>query len=237
MNGPKQVCPSCGSESPADAQFCRDCGAILVRGGDTPRPAPTPLGSFEGEPSAARPPDDKDKGKSTAALVIAAIIVLGIALFFYERRNDDSQIPVPGELPSEMPTEVAPEAPPEAPPLARGEPTLPPPPSVRDPDFEQQPERLPEPPPRERAAAPPPEPELPSVESSPQFRPGWYRVKFRAPLFQSPSETAPIVTYLKPGTRIRVTHSVPGFLGVESTTGKAPGFVSSDDAEPERRRR
>ena len=234
MNGPKQVCPSCGSESPADAQFCRDCGAILVRSGDVPRPSPTPLGSFEGEPSAPRPPEDKDKGKSTAALVIAAIIILGIALFFYERRDDGTQIPVPGQLPYEMPTEIPPT---EAPPLAHDEPTLAPPPPVRDPDYERQPERLPEPPPRERDAAPPPEPELPSVESGRQFRPGWYRVKFRAPLFQSPSETAPIVTYLKPGTRIRVTHAVPGFLAVESTTGKAPGFVSTDDAEPERRGR
>jgi hypothetical protein len=30
-----------------------------------------------------------------------------------------------------------------------------------------------------------------------------------------------------------VTRVLPGFLAVESTTGKRPGFVSSDDALPE----
>ena len=35
------------------------------------------------------------------------------------------------------------------------------------------------------------------------------------------------------GTRIRVTRVLPGFLAVESTTGKAPGFVSSDDVLPD----
>jgi hypothetical protein len=64
-------------------------------------------------------------------------------------------------------------------------------------------------------------------------RPGWYRMRFRAPLFQEPSETAPVVTYLPQGMRIRVTRALPGFLAVESMTGKPPGYVSSDDATPE----
>jgi hypothetical protein len=73
----------------------------------------------------------------------------------------------------------------------------------------------------------------PAIGGSVTQRAGWYRVKFRTPLFATPSETSPIVTYLRPGTRIRVTHAVPGFLAVESTTGKAPGWVSTDDATPE----
>ena len=64
-------------------------------------------------------------------------------------------------------------------------------------------------------------------------QPGWYRVRYRSPLFQAPSETAPIITQLPAGTRIRVTRVLPGFLAVESTTGKAPGFVSSDDVLPD----
>ena len=71
------------------------------------------------------------------------------------------------------------------------------------------------------------------MEPARRHRPGWYRVRYRSPLFQSPSETAPIVTYLAPGTRIRVTRALPGFLAVESTTGKPPGYVSSDDVLPE----
>jgi hypothetical protein len=58
-------------------------------------------------------------------------------------------------------------------------------------------------------------------------------VRYRSPLFQAPSETAPIITQLPAGTRIRVTRVLPGFLAVESTTGKAPGFVSSDDVLPD----
>jgi hypothetical protein len=58
-------------------------------------------------------------------------------------------------------------------------------------------------------------------------------MRFRAPLFREPSETAPIITHLPRGTRIHVTRTLPGFLAVESVTGKPSGYVSSDDATPE----
>ncbi len=61
----------------------------------------------------------------------------------------------------------------------------------------------------------------------------WYRMRFKAPLFAEASETGQIVTYLQPGTRIRVTGAANGFLKVESVTGKPPGYVSRDDAIPE----
>jgi len=253
MSG-SQICPSCGAASPADAQFCRDCGAILVRSGGSGGPPKTPpLGSdptftFEGSggPGSPRPPDDKRVSVVAVVIVIVVLLVIG-AVFFGKR--DSSQIPVPGEAPTEVPAEVSPTEPPPPPRREPTRPPAPPPPlprepeSLREPNVVVQPEREPEPErpaervrPREPERRREPEPELPSVrgrEDGRAARGGWYRVKFRAPLFQSPDETAPIITYLRPGTRIRVTRVVSGFLAVESTTGKAPGYVSTDDAVAE----
>jgi hypothetical protein len=246
-----QICPSCGAASPADAQFCRDCGAILVRSGSPGTSPKTPLGSdptftFEGGgPASPQRPDDK---RSLAVgVIVIVVILLALGAYFF-RKQEPSPIPVPGESPTEAPTEApADVVPTEAPRPPRREPTLPPlpplpPPPPREPESLREPnvvppESEPEPEPDEYPPAEPPverpRPREPERRREPERTLGWYRMKFRAPLFQSPSETAPIITYLRPGTRIRVTRVVPGFLSVESTTGKAPGWVSSDDADPE----
>jgi zinc ribbon protein len=256
MNETQLSCASCGAANPPDAQFCRECGAILVRGGSAPRQPPLVPGERPTTPpaGAGTPPQNKQDPKAWIALVVAILILGGIAAYFIRNRGS-SEIPVSGEAPAGTPTAAATEAPtiaPEptsprptrAPEATRSRPTLAPESTPRDfhePPIVPTPRAAREPEPYPTAPAPrnPPRSESPRRETEPAIegsvtqRAGWYRVKFRAPLFAQPSETSSVVTYLRPGTRIRVTHAVPGFLAVESTTGKAPGWVSTDDAVPE----
>jgi hypothetical protein len=58
-------------------------------------------------------------------------------------------------------------------------------------------------------------------------------VRYRAPLFKEPNEASAVIAYLPAGTKVQVTRVLPGFLAVESVTGKPPGYLSSDDASPE----
>jgi hypothetical protein len=247
MNETQLSCPSCGAANPPDAGFCRECGAILVRGGPASRQPPLVPGErLATSPSGASPPPPKNRDpKPWIAIVVAILIVGGIAVYFL-RKREPSEIPVPGEAPAGAPTDASPtEAPtsrPEptgpqstiAPEPTLSERTLAPPQPTPSHDFHEPPLV---PTPRARRSPPRNEPARretpPAIGGSITQRAGWYRVKFRTPLFALPSETSPVITYLRPGTRIRVTHAVPGFLAVESTTGKAPGWVSSDDAAPE----
>ena len=185
------LCPSCGHANPADAQFCRQCGAILVQSRDarkreseSPRPQPSP--------QIVAPASGPRRGALLAA--VAGLLTLVVAFVVYQRFHTNELIPVPGE-----------EA--RARPLPTHEPFVEPTLAPRAAERRE---------------------EVPS-----RRQPGWYRVRYRSPLFQAPSETAPIITQLPAGTRIRVTRVLPGFLAVESTTGKAPGFVSSDDVLPD----
>jgi hypothetical protein len=242
MNETQLSCPSCGAANPPDAGFCRECGAILVRGGPAPRQPPLVPGERPPTPpaGASPPPQNERDPKPWIAIVVAILILGGIATYFL-RKREPSEIPAPGEAPAGAPNEVptsrpeptrpqstpAPETTPSQPTLAPSEPTPPR-------DFHEPPLV---PTPRARRTAPrsetPRRETPPTIGGSVTQRAGWYRVKFRTPLFALPSETSPIITYLRPGTRIRVTHAVPGFLAVESTSGKAPGWVSTDDAAPE----
>jgi len=222
------LCPSCGHANPADAQFCRQCGAILVQSRDARKrqsESPGPQAS----PRIVEPVSGPRRGALLAA--VAGLLTLVVAFVVYQRLHTNELIPVPGDAtppapPAEAPAEQAVvqptasgqlrEAPakPEATAVREAARTLP----THEPFVE--PTRAP------RAAE--------RREEFPSRRqPGWYRVRYRSPLFQAPSETAPIITQLPAGTRIRVTRVLPGFLAVESTTGKAPGFVSSDDVLPE----
>jgi hypothetical protein len=191
------------------------------------------------------------RGRGLAA-ILAAILLLVAGLVAYQRHRAGT-LPVPGEpqaaatpapSPAEQRAEFAPAKPtlpapsPEVAPaheeagatptanapseVVAAKPTIPPASHEPAPVYEEAPAR-----PARKA------PSEPAVEPARRRRPGWYRVRYRSPLFQSPSETAPIVTYLAPGTRIHVTRALPGFLAVESTTGKPPGYVSSDDVVPE----
>ena len=216
----ERLCPSCGHPSPPDAQFCRECGAILVRGGAEarsssalgPSAAPSPAGR---KPAGLTPGGSRRLALWTSALAIVALVAVAAHL----RRRPTPQIPMPGippagatAAPVVAATAVAAPTMPEASPTPA--PTGAPPQGLA--------------PAEPRAARP-----RTGIEGSVRQRPGWYRMRFRAPLFQEPSETAPIVTYLPEGIRIRVTRALPGFLAVESMTGKPPGYVSSDDATPE----
>jgi len=222
------LCPSCGHANPADAQFCRQCGAILVQSRDArKRESESP-----GPPLAPRIVEAASAPRRGALLAaVAGLLTLVVAFVVYQRFHTNELIPVPGDTtpparPTEAPAEQAVvqptasgqlrEAPakPEATAVREAARTLP----THEPFVE--PTLAPRAAER-REEAPPPR------------QPGWYRVRYRSPLFQAPSETAPIVTQLPAGTRIRVTRVLPGFLAVESTTGKAPGFVSSDDVLPE----
>ncbi|MGH7818910.1 MAG: hypothetical protein ACREQ9_03980, partial [Candidatus Binatia bacterium] len=68
----------------------------------------------------------------------------------------------------------------------------------------------------------------PSAERG-EYRGAWYRVRTRAPLLEAPSEDAAVVTMLKEGTKVWVTRELPGFVAVQSVTGKPPGYISRDD--------
>jgi len=260
-----RLCPSCGHGNPVDAQFCGQCGAILVKGRDAARrtpdpPAPEPweasrtLGEIEG-----RSPEPMRPANRTAWLAGGAtlvVLLLALAFVAYQRLRANEMIPIPGDVtPTAIPpSEAAPPLPqPTASGMVREAPERPaaPPPEERRRAEQPAPDR------REEAHAPavaPSEPELmptaePKVASRelprpraeertergrPQREPGWYRVRYdRSPLFREPDETGPVITKLRAGTRIRVTQVLRGFLRVESTTGKEPGYLSSDDALPD----
>jgi ribosomal protein L40E len=224
------LCPSCGHANPVDAQFCRQCGAILVRSRDARKresesPGPQP------SPQIVEPVSGPRRGALLAA--VAGLLTLVVAFVVYQRFHTNELIPVPGDATPPAPPAEAPAEQAVAQPTASGQlreaPAKPEAPAVRE---EARARNLPthepfvEPTLAPRAAER--REEVPS-----RRQPGWYRVRYRSPLFQAPSETAPIITQLPVGTRIRVTRVLPGFLAVESTTGKAPGFVSSDDVLPE----
>lgn len=258
----QQACPSCGAVSPPDAQFCHECGAILVRSAVGSRPTPLteePAPSLP--PSPSLPPTGGPRRGRTVALIVAAVVALIVAFLVREHERTSSDLPVPGvpvaeataPAPSGEPTaalpnqataeihrEVRPSPAPRAPVRSRAEDTIEEPPpreasreaeSAREAGEPQSPSEPQARPGDRRASAAQSPDAVPEVVS--RLRPGWYRVRFRAPLFREPSETAPVVTYLPIGTRIHVTRVLPGFLAVESMTGKAPGYVSTDDAAPE----
>jgi hypothetical protein len=224
---------------------------ILERGGALKAPPP----SAGEEPASPTPRNSRRLVPWLAALIVAA----AAATVIYLRQRPAPQIPLPGVPPTRataLPT-AAPAAEPQRP-LPPGRPTAAPRVAATTPAVPMAPEAGPvaaptsAPPPGDSAAEPRPTPHpartgaarassperrevrpRSAIEGSVRRRPGWYRMRFRAPLFQEASETAPIVTYLPQGTRIRVTRVLPGFLAVESMTGKPPGYVSSDDAAPE----
>jgi hypothetical protein len=135
-------------------------------------------------------------------------------------------IPVPGAGPSTATATAAPS--PTIAPSAT--PTAPPPTVAPRREHGNLPERPPHTPAPRAAGA---EPRPGNAPHPGNAAPGWYRVRYRAPLFRDPNETSPVVTYLPAGTKVRVTRVLPGFLAVESVTGKPPGYLSSDDASPE----
>ena len=236
-DGAQRTCPSCGHVNPADAQFCRECGAVLVEGRDSAKRAST-LAATQIPPLPAdlRPVARK---RIPWIAIAAGIIAIFCVFFVYQRNRAGTSIPIPGAPPpADYPTIPVP-APTAEQHAERSEPkpAAPmPPPSPLESDQRRE-EARGEPPPA------PPEAHVPrSTGPRPVERgegrlsprqPGWYRVAFDAPLFESPSETAPVLTRLHAGTRIRVTRVLPGFLAVESTTGKRDGYLSSDDALPE----
>src|SRR5205085_1570699 len=125
MSDTQQSCPSCGAASPPDAQFCRDCGAILVRGAGAPKPPPLVPGerpmTFPGD-GAPPPPKKQQDPKAWIAIVVAILILGGIAAYLFGKRGP-SDIPVPGEAPTEAPTAAPPtEAPTPRPEVTRAAP-------------------------------------------------------------------------------------------------------------------
>jgi len=192
------------------------------------------------------------RGRGLAMILVAALLL--VALFIVYQRKRTGTLPIPGQpqaeaTPAPSPAEQRAEAAAAKPTIAvpspavaptheevRAKPTASAPSEVAavkptiPPPSHQQPAPAHEGAPARLLRNPPSEP---GTQAERRHRPGWYLVRYRTPLFQSPSETAPIVTYLTPGTRIHVTRAVPGFLGVESTTGKPPGYVSWDDVLPE----
>jgi hypothetical protein len=250
----ERLCPSCGSANPADAEFCRECGAILAKA--HPGAGRTAIAR---EVEGPKPPPSGASSRSSLlrwggglAAMLVAILVFVAALIAYQRHRAGT-LPVPGEQPGTAPPSPSPVEQPTG--VAPPTPSLP----TSSPGTAKPREEIPAKPtasvPSEtataRPSAPPGSNELGTAPAEPSPKPprkaaaepaarpmrrhrtGWYRVRYRTPLFESPSETAPVVTYLAPGTRIRVTRVLPGFLGVESTTGKPPGYVSSDDVLPE----
>jgi hypothetical protein len=153
------------------------------------------------------------------AAAVAIVVLAGILIAVQQHRGS-GPIPVPGSTPTEAAATPAPEATaPPSPTKAVASPTAPP--RRERAGADERPPRTP---------APRAEPTQPRSE---QAGVGWYRVRYRAPLFREPSETSPVLAYLPAGSKVRVTRVLPGFLAVESVTGKPPGYLSSDDASPE----
>jgi hypothetical protein len=165
-----------------------------------------------GEPLPPRP------GGPRALIVAAAvaIVVLAGILIAVQRHRASGRIAAPGSTLTEATATPAPEATAAPPPTETAAP-----PRRERADASERPPRTP---------APRAEPTQPRSE---QAGAGWYRVRYRAPLFRDPSETSPVLAYLPAGSRVHVTRVLPGFLAVESVTGKPPGYLSSDDASPE----
>lgn len=202
-----RACPSCGAASAPPAQFCRECGAILPRGAPRSRPA-----SLAEEPSlplsptpAPPPPRRGARRARMAAWIVAGVTAAAVAFFAAERERPSADRPPPPHEPVAAATPAA-EA---TATVERPAPDAPTAGVSRGAETIDQPEPV------------------------SRLRPGWYHMRVRAPLFREPSETAPIVTLLPAGIRIRVTRVLPGFLAVESATGKPPGYVSTEDAAPE----
>ena len=152
-----------------------------------------------------------------AATLLLAAIGTWIAI---DHHRSSGSIPVPGAGPGEATATAAP-SPTAAPHLT---PTSPPPTAPPRRERTRAPERPPHTPAPRAGAAEPPSGSAPT---------GWYRVRYRAPLFREPNEASAVITYLPAGMKVRVTRVLPGFLAVESVTGKPPGYLSSDDASPE----
>jgi hypothetical protein len=212
-------CPSCGHVNSPDAKFCAECGAILPpRKSDraVPPSEPSPWERQIGEPS---PPRRREQRGLIAAAAVAIVVLAGILIAIQQHRRSGA-IPVPGAPAREETATPAP--------IATA--TLPPTPIAALPTA---------PPHRERADAGERRPRTPSPQAEraqPRRErpgPGWYRVRYRAPLFRDPNETSPVIAYLPAGSKVHVTRVLPGFLAVESVTGKPPGYLSSDDASPD----
>ena len=219
MSDAEASCPSCGHVNSPDAKFCAECGAILPpRRSDRAAPPSEPSAW---EPQIGEPPSPRRREQRglIAAAAVAIVVLAGILIAVqYHRRS--GAIPVPGTPAREETATPAPIATATTPPTPIA--SLPTAPPRRDhADAADRPARTPAP----RAEPAPPRGERPG--------PGWYRVRYRAPLFRDPNETSPVIAYLPAGSKVRVTRVVPGFLAVESVTGKPPGYLSSDDASPE----
>jgi hypothetical protein len=213
-----EACPSCGHVNSPDATFCTECGAILPprRTGRAAPPSEPSLSPVQaGEPF---PP----RFRGSRALIVAAavaIVVLAGILIAVQRHRGSRPIPMPDATPTEATPPATEATAPPSPTKAVASPTAQP---RRAPaDADERPPRTP---------APRAEPAQPRSENAGA---GWYRVRYRAPLFRDPSETSPVLAYLPAGSKVRVTRVLPGFLAVESVTGKPPGYLSSDDASPE----
>jgi hypothetical protein len=213
-------CASCGHVNSPDARFCAECGAILPpRKSDR---AARPIEPSFAPPPIGAPPPPRPRGqRGLIAAAAVAIVVLAGILIAVQHHRGSGRIPQPGATP----TEAAPTA---APAATAAPPPTPLPPSPTAPPRRERADAGEQPP---RTAAPRTEPREPRRERP---APGWYRVRYRAPLFRNPSETSPVIAYLPAGTKVRVTRVLPGFLAVESVTDKPPGYLSSDDASPER---
>ncbi len=218
-NAVEAACPSCGHVNSPDAQFCAECGAILPpqKGERAAAPSePSPGWQQAGEPPHS--PVRRWRGVIVAAAV--ALVVLTGILIAVQRHRGSGLISVRGATPKEAtPTSVpTPTVP------AQPTPTIPSPTAPAHNERAGAGER-----PR-RTPAPRAEPTEPPAARA---VPGWYRVRYRAPLFREPSETSEVIAYLPAGSKVHVTRVLPGFLAVESVTGKPPGYLSSDDASPE----
>ncbi len=244
----ERLCPSCGNANPPDAQFCRECGAILVqvRGGATHSTATREVESRKPTPGEVSQSPSLRRGRGLAAILVAGLVL--VAVFIAYQRKQTGTLPVLGgrqteSTPAPSPAEQRAEAAAVKPTIAVPSPAVAPaheeartePTRSAPSDVAVAKPTIAAAPPHEKAPArstrrKPPEA---AAEAARRHRPGWYVVRYRTPLFQSPSETASIVTYLAPGTRILVTRALQGFLAVDSTTGKRPGFVSADDVLPE----
>ncbi len=210
-------CPSCGHVNSLDARFCAECGAILPPPKSAPSAPNEPGPRQTGEPPPARPAERR--GTIVAAAV--AIVVLTGILIAVQRHRGSGLIPVPGATPTAAKATAAPAATAVATPTPTA-PSATPPPRRERVDASEQPPHTPAP----RAGAREPRPRNAAA-------PGWYRVRYRAPLFRDPNEASPVIAYLPAGAKVHVTRVLPGFLAVESVTGKPPGYLSSDDASPE----